>query len=271
MSGKRAVLRQRDGQHEPDHRRAGAEPARHGLARERERATAYEHQRGRVSKLEADSGVRVGAPVAVDDPEAGVVFTRRRRPSAGAWGSTRTARARGRPGAAAPATRPRDGPEAAEDRQAGRQSSARRHRPRGGRQLADQILRAPCCNARSLLHDAWKPAYGQHEGAARQAVMDVLPDGAKQNWGFGKYTPKGEPRTNLGPIALTGPTKRRARRRAAPARHSRTRPGARLRRPPPPDSRRRLGARLARRTNSSWRRRITPSPRARSASRCSSG
>jgi hypothetical protein len=178
---------------------------------ERERQTAFEHQqRGRGLKLEADSGVRLGPPVVVRDPEAGDIFT---APSSaigrtpGLNPNSAGARPVGSRGADGSTTTTEIAPLKATNQDMSLLLGGI-DRAVGG-QLADQILQGAVLDrAQKYFSTPGSAHYGQHEAASRAAVADILPHGAKQNWGFGKYTANGEPVLNAGPVPITAPTTR---------------------------------------------------------------
>lgn len=178
---------------------------------ERERATAFEHnQRGRVAQTEADSGVRVGAPVVIDS-EAGPVYAPPRAAAGQRPGlNPNSAAARqpaGRGAAGGDATTTTE----LKPLKIGNQDSnlllGGIDRAVGG-QLGDQQLTgAILSRAQEYYATPGSPHYGAHESAARAAVQDIMPEGSYQpmyRFGQSGYAPKGAPNMNPGPIAATG-------------------------------------------------------------------
>lgn len=173
-----------------------------GTARTRaQNATAAQHE------LETRTGVKLGPPVVVDDNEAGTIFTSPsaavgRRPGL----NPNSAGARPRTNADGSAVTDTELKPIKASKQDADLLLGGIDRAVGGG-LRDKTLEGAIMQrAQEYFGTPGSEHYGQHEGASRAAVMDMLPQGASPRFGFaGDYTPKGEPNMSPGPISATGP------------------------------------------------------------------
>lgn len=174
----------------------------------REQAHAGEYSaRARQLDQETRSGIKLGPPVVVDDPEVGTMFTSPsaavgRRPglNPNSPGARPTGRGDGSTTTENP-IRPHEVKKQDADLLLGGIDRA------VGGELGDRMVTGAIMKrAQDYFTTPGSPHYGQHEAAARAAVADVLPTGASENFFGSKFTPKGQPVTDLPPIAAIGPT-----------------------------------------------------------------
>lgn len=172
----------------------------------RERATAErDRQHARTYQTEADTGVRIGAPVPIDS-EAGTVWASPRG-AVGQRPGIDPNRAGGRGAGGGPGgstvTTPINPLKI--DKQAAGLLLGGIDRAVGGKLADPNIEGAILARAQSYYSTPGSPTFGQHEQSARRAAMEVVPGGFESKW-VGGMKPIGDVQTTLPAIAPVGPT-----------------------------------------------------------------